>query len=89
MAATGLNSLDLWQNAVSRLDPEIKAKLNLVRSDRNDIVSATLQTVEDKRQLSYKRRWKLRIDRAAKKLSYETCLRRRPHGFDASKTLAI
>ncbi|KAL8992531.1 MAG: hypothetical protein Q9169_007030 [Polycauliona sp. 2 TL-2023] len=54
-------SVDLWQKALTTLDDDLRASLDFKNSTKRDILEKTLRTAQEKKQLSLKRRWKVKI----------------------------
>ncbi|KAL8724372.1 MAG: hypothetical protein Q9166_007983 [cf. Caloplaca sp. 2 TL-2023] len=57
-----IQSMDLWQKALATLDDDLKASLDFKNSTKRDILEKTLKTAEEKKQISLKRRWKIKIN---------------------------
>ncbi|MCJ1387016.1 hypothetical protein MMC17_010145 [Xylographa soralifera] len=55
-----LQPVDLWQRALATLDDDLKASLDFKNSTKRDFLEKTLKTVEEKRQLCLRKRWKFK-----------------------------
>jgi hypothetical protein len=56
--ATQVSCNNTWQNALDRLEPDLKIALTSVGTRKVDVLSAVLRVAEDKRQLCIRKQWK-------------------------------
>ena len=52
---------NLWRKALDSLDGDLRVGLDFKNSTKKDIITKTLSTAEEKRQLCLRKRWKLNI----------------------------
>ncbi|KAL9633768.1 MAG: hypothetical protein Q9204_003260 [Flavoplaca sp. TL-2023a] len=56
-----VQSVDLWQKALTTLDDDLRASLDFKNSTKRDILEKTLRIAQEKKQLSQRRRWKIKV----------------------------
>lgn len=59
-AASRLQSSDLWQKALDRLEDDVKSSLIIPNSPKQDVLAAVHRVAEDRKQLCLRKRWKFK-----------------------------